>query len=681
MTRFYFAPYVQSVCQTCAIAKKSLFTRLYSFLFVSFQAKTRFTQKLFLLALFSFISTITFSQNNFSFSPQQPKPGDVIAITYEPAGTLLGTTKPIEAVFYALSEKGYTAADDIVLTKSGNKYTGSFKIDPTTNFIFLGFSADDKFDNNGNNGYYILLFENNLPKRNAWNNLSLFYQYHGRQVGVDRDVAKAANALQNEMKLYPEDKDKNIATYARLVNANSNEEGSQLINKEIDAHKSSLKTEDDYVLLENLYGIAKMQDKAKEIVAEKKTKFPNGKWNVADMLDQFYKEKDPVKAKEIATQLIAKAKANPAWELDPWFEKNYASILLNKYIAKKDWDGFKKLVRESNLEKSQLASVYNNLAWDLQGTNSNLKEAEEWSRFATEYARKEMLHPSATKPVHLPTRQWEKQRKFEYAMYADTYAMVQYRLGNYKKGLEFTKDAALTIMEGKNADYNNTYALLAEKALPAKALKRQLEEFVVKGKSTSEMKDILKRLYAKEKGSDKGFDEYIIALQKKSEEGMLEELRKSMLNHPAPAFALLDLNGNKVSSDDLKGKVVVMDFWATWCGPCKASFPGMQKMVNKYKDDPNVKFVFVDTWENGENKKKNAEDFINNNKYTFHVLMDDDNKLVEQFKIEGIPTKFVLDKNGMIRFKEVGWSGSDDKLMAELTAMIELASKDAKKTF
>jgi hypothetical protein len=57
--------------------------------------------------------------------------------------------------------------------------------------------------------------------------------------------------------------------------------------------------------------------------------------------------------------------------------------------------------------------------------------------------------------------------------------------------------------------------------------------------------------------------------------------------------------------------------------------------------------------------------------------MDNDDKIVAEYKVEGIPTKFVIDKNGMIRFKAIGFDGSDDKLMNELTAMIEMASKEA----
>lgn len=264
-------------------------------------------------------------------------------------------------------------------------------------------------------------------------------------------------------------------------------------------------------------------------------------------------------------------------------------------------------------------------------------------------------------------------------MYADTYGMVLYRLGQYKKGYPYAKDAAMMIAKGKDADQNNTYAFLAEKVLPLKQYKKEIEQFVKDGKSSSEMKDILQRAYVKEKGSEAGFSDYIVALQKENIEKMMAELKKSMLSETAPVFALNDLDGKKIDITDLKGKVVVVDFWATWCGPCKASFPGMQKMVNKYKDDPNVKFVFIDTWENGDDKKKLAGDFITSNKYSFHVLLDNDNKVVEQFKVEGIPTKFVIDKAGVVRFKAVGFDGSDDKLMSELTAMIEMAASAAEK--
>ena len=103
--------------------------------------------------------------------------------------------------------------------------------------------------------------------------------------------------------------------------------------------------------------------------------------------------------------------------------------------------------------------------------------------------------------------------------------------------------------------------------------------------------------------------------------------------------------------------------------------PAMNKTLAKYKDNENVKFLFVDTWETVDNKLQNAKDFMKKKNYPFYVLMDNDNKMVADFKVSGIPTKFVIDKEGKIRFKSIGFSGNDDTLVDELTTMIELAGK------
>ena len=70
----------------------------------------------------------------------------------------------------------------------------------------------------------------------------------------------------------------------------------------------------------------------------------------------------------------------------------------------------------------------------------------------------------------------------------------------------------------------------------------------------------------------------------------------------------------------------------------------------------------------------NASDFISANKYDFQVLMDNEDKVVQQFKVEGIPTKFVIGKNGNIQFKSVGFGG-DNKLISELTSMINIVKE------
>lgn len=625
----------------------------------------------------------TYSQKNFSYSPEKPGAGSVISFTYEPAGDIANTILPVEAIVYQLGNKGIKT-DDIVLERTGNKFTGKIVTDTSMNFLYLSFSSDKKFDNNFNEGYIIHLYENGEVKKGSYFSESGFYQYMGSQAGVERNNDKAFAAIQKEVTLFPENKKLYLFTYMQLLTAVKKDEAPALLQKEIESIlKTGLKEESDYDNLINLYTLARLSEQSKFILALKKEKFPNGKWTVNDLIQKFYSETNLEKQKQLLAQIIQKAESGDEnWKNVKNNLSSYKLQFAYSYVKPKKWDEFKKAIEEYGVtDKTQIASFYNNTAWEMQKTSDNLILAEQFASYATMNAKETWENQSAPKPDYFTSKQWQEQNKFTYGMYADTYAMVLYRMGKYKKGFPYAKDAAIIINKGKSADENNTYALLAEKVLPAKQYKKEIEQFIKDGKSTGEMKEILKRAYVKEHKSETGFDDYIAVLQKENYMKMVEELRKSMLNETVPSFALLDLDGKKLNISDLKGKVVVVDFWATWCGPCKASFPGMQKMVNKYKENPDVKFVFVDTWERGEEKEKNASEFVTNNKYSFYVLMDNDNKVVEQFKVEGIPTKFVIDKDGKIRFKAVGFDGSDDKLMAELTAMIDIAAGNTPKAF
>lgn len=636
-----------------------------------------FYRRLF-IALLLFAAVTTQAQKNFTYTPEKPKPGDVVTFTYEPAGDIANTVKPVEGVVYQVGKKG-NKADDLVMERLAGKYSGKFTVDADMNFVYFGFSSDKKFDNNFNEGYFIPLYENDKPRDDANFVQANFYQYMGRQVGVEPNNEKALAAFEKEFEFYPDNKKKYLGNYIRVQTLVKKEDAPKIVQKEIESLlKAGLKEETDYSNLETLYQLAKSPEQMKFVASIKKEKFPNGKWVVSETMNKFYQEQDVEKKKAMLADISNKIETDKNWEHLKQSLPNIKSQIAYSYLSKKDWPNFKQAIADAKIEdKGQLANLYNSAAWEMQKTSDNMPLAEEFSRIATNYYKEQWKAPTAKKPDYMTQKQWTENNKYMYGMFADTYGMVMYRMGEYKKGFPYAKDAAMVVNNGKDADQNNTYALLAEKVLPKKQYVQELEQFVMDAKSTSEMKDILKRAYVKDKKSEAGFDDYITTLQKSATEKMLEELKKSILNEKAPVFALVDLDGKKVNLGELKDKVVVVDFWATWCGPCKASFPGMQKMVNKYKDDPNVKFVFIDTWENGENKEKTVSEFIKTNKYSFHVLMDNDSKVVVDFKVEGIPTKFVIDKKGIIRFKSVGFDGSDDKLINELTAMIDMASKES----
>jgi thiol-disulfide isomerase/thioredoxin len=640
-------------------------------------------------------SALLSAQQNLSILPLKPSPGGVIQIEYVPSGDIANTTEKVEALIYLTGQSG-RVAKDLVLTKSGKKYTATIQTDTSNNFIELGFYVGNKFDNNFNEGYFIQLYDGEKIRKDSYFNLGLFYQFFGGFVGVEANPNKAMAAMKDEMTLYPEQKRKVIPYYyGRLMQIKSAEAMAQIQLDIESTLKTGLKTEEDYDQIVALYNAAGLQEQAKVFEELQKAKFPQGRWVMARFIERFIEEKEPAKKAALYREIEQNIKTDKNWNA---FFKNsisyFRSVLINSYLAAQDWETVKRLTSEIP-DKAEAAGIYNNVAWELQGKNSNLKMAEEFARIATNHAanqRKKSLmiidkegktkgQPSAdisqstsTKPNDVTPKQWAKQQEDNYAMYADTYAMVLYRLGNFKKGLEYAKEIAFLMKKGEDAHANSTYALLAQKVLPGKTLKPQFEEMVRSGHNNIEVNEALRVIYLDEKNSEKDFDQYLAELGKQNYLDMMKEVKNSIIKEAAPSFSLLDLNGQQVNLANLKGKTVIVDFWATWCGPCKESFPGLQRMVNKFKDNLDVKFLFVNTLERGDENEKGQKvsGFMKQYQYTFQVLMDNDNKVVKDYGVLGIPTKFIIDKNGDIRFKSIGFNGSDEKLVNELTAMIEL---------
>lgn len=188
-----------------------------------------------------------------------------------------------------------------------------------------------------------------------------------------------------------------------------------------------------------------------------------------------------------------------------------------------------------------------------------------------------------------------------------------------------------------------------------------------------------KALYQKLHTGSGNFDQYVAGLLAQNTNALYDKYKAEMIKEAAPPFNLMDTDGKYVSLSNYKGKVVVLDFWATWCVPCIRSFPGMQAAVTKYSSDPEVVFLFIDTWQREENYKEVVKTFLKDNPYTFHVLFDEmrdaPKSVATAYKLPGIPTKVIIDKEGYIRFQSSGSEVVIDKLVKELDVKIDLAKK------
>jgi cytochrome c biogenesis protein CcmG, thiol:disulfide interchange protein DsbE len=121
----------------------------------------------------------------------------------------------------------------------------------------------------------------------------------------------------------------------------------------------------------------------------------------------------------------------------------------------------------------------------------------------------------------------------------------------------------------------------------------------------------------------------------------------------APAFKMTDTKGKVHTNKSLRGKVVLLDFWATWCGPCKAASPAMQRLHKKYAKKGLV-VVGANTFDGSDGKAKSLA-YAKQNKYSYTFTFGND-KLAQTLGIRGIPAFVFIGKDGKIAKTQVGFS-------------------------
>jgi len=144
----------------------------------------------------------------------------------------------------------------------------------------------------------------------------------------------------------------------------------------------------------------------------------------------------------------------------------------------------------------------------------------------------------------------------------------------------------------------------------------------------------------------------------------------SLVGKPAPEFTAETVGGEGPKTvKEAAGRVTVIDFWATFCGPCKKSFPKYQALVDEFGGDLAIIGVSVDEAENADKAK--LEKFVSETGVKFGIVWDKSQSVVKTYGVEKMPTSFIIDKTGVIRHIHAGYGeGEEEKIAEEIRALV-----------
>lgn len=534
-------------------------------------------------------------------------------------------------------------------------------------------------DNNNGKGYIYEVYNKSHPVKGALYYKSLLLTSGYVNGFPSEKDYKVAIRLQDEaFSLYPELKKKHILIYLKtLAEADTNSyhqvkcELKHLLNDSLKENAS----EKSLRMISNLFGAMhrqSMKDSVMDIIV---SKYPEGITAASEELSKINKATNT----DSLVMLVEKFKrefnhadlSNNLLKVD--LSNIYDRIAIS-YFREKDYCQFlyyESLIPLKDLEVTELVRFYTHL----QLTHDTLA-LPILRRYANE-AMHAITMARKQKPADRSQSGWDHLINLYYPCCVEIAAVSAYKDRNLKRAIQLER-SILPFNDGYTGNFNLHYLEYIQKSGNKEKLLEEAAEIYTQNKPCPGIDSILRTAYYMRYGKDSSrYTKFTERLDNIAYLNRIKNLKKNMLNILAPLFTLKDMKGSPVSLSDLKGKVVVLDFWATWCVPCIHSFVGMNSVISKYKNDKNVVCLFIDGDESTPDRQTRVEKVkrvLSAKHYKFYVLLDKTKgqNVASLYHIDAIPARVVIDKNGFIQFQDKGYSGDPEKLEQELSTKINI---------
>lgn len=625
--------------------------------------KNRFLTLLFLAA-----GPVALGQ--FRYAPDRPQVGQPVSFTYTPQGTPLASDSTLEGRFVrygAPATMHLSLPATLTLVRQGTSFVGQLylpKKDIAGLMLFFRNSQQPRrIDLNKGQLYAIPIYDaTGRPAPHAiGGQASVFSRTNFLyEAGSRPDSDRVIQLYEQELAQYPELYPLYWADYVAAQIRQKKPGYGPKVKTAIDSYLASRPVPATTDLADGIRLYESMGDfKNAGLLRERqKTIEPAGLVAQKDRSIAVRNEGDWTRKK---TAYQAFAREFPASAYLPAL----SVMMMDGYYKNNDIRGLMTLVEQ--LPPAHIdVLMLNTIAFQLADEGRNLPEAEQLIRRALALL-KTQSRPGSVTAANWPAEQPNRQRQLtntlaraleQQGKHAEAYAAYQ----------TFVNPDDLENTDKRTIERYFMCALRTSHATEARPI---VETAVQLGQATPRLKAALTDWYASQPGHNKAkADAYLADLEADLRAELRDEIRQKLINLPAPAFSMTDLQGRTIASSACRGKVVVLDFWATWCGPCIASFPAMQQAQTHFQGDPNVRFLFVNTREGGPVQR--VYDFMDRHDYPFVVPLDEGQRVAKAYGVQGIPTKVVIDPNGRIRYRSIGYNGNAEATVNELTMVIEM---------
>ena len=550
---------------------------------------------------------------------------------------------------------------ELPLVKKKGAWEGTFAVaDANALLLLYRFAAGDKIDDRGGKSWDALIHASGTPVKGS--HLQLANIIRARDTygfKVDRPSYDSRLELQQELALYPDHAAANSLLWRLQLRDKPGDSTKAAIAAALQkVYAANSEDEEAVSALLGWFDQTGQPDQARAIRAEWMRKNPLGLLARSALENRLFQNRDPQQRILQIDSLLT------GYDLTAEWRAALESFKINTCILN---DQIEMAVNLLDQMKEPQATLYNDLAWKLLQRGDQTDLALDLARRGVERLRQQ---GPGSKASYEPTREWAKSRDMSLGNALGTYGLALARKGRMLEAEEAYQEAWVK-SSGEIAEISNRlFESLLKNGKAAEALEKAGIS-LSRGKGDEQTPGLYRTAWTRVKGSAAGVEEELARLQAAADQAAREHLLASRLHKPAPDFALPSLDGRTIKLSEQKGRVVVVDFWATWCGPCIQSFPSLQKVHEKYQSNPDVLILALNTWERdaGAQREERVRKFISDNKYTFTVLLDV--PTVEKYGVTSIPTKFVIDKKGEIAFESIGFDGGE-AMMRELSLEIDL---------